>query len=333
MKDIVNQVYESNEEYLLNLTKPAIAMDRGIATKDNLDYLKQHNYSYFIIERRNTTKLYKEEFSDIKETGISYETKSKQTIYLKRIEEENCTRVLVYSPQKMKKEDGIIGKKEERYLADVNRLMVSVKKRTLKDEKKIHIRIGRIMERYGAIASLYEIKLVKDNKKKGNISDIKLEKKNKPVVVNKKKDLPGCYVIETNRKDIETEEIWEFYMTLHEVESAFRAIKSDLGTRPIYHQLDSRIESHLFISVLAYSIMKSILFSLREKGKHNASWTSVRQTLSNHMRGTTIQTSKSGDIYHTRVTGIPESGAQEIYDLLDIPVKTNRKILKIENQK
>jgi len=103
MKDIVNQIYKSNEEYFINLAKSAIAMDLGIATMDNLVYLKQHNYSYFIIERRNVSKLYKEEFSDIKETGISYETKSKQTIYLKKIEEENYTRVLVYSLRKMKK--------------------------------------------------------------------------------------------------------------------------------------------------------------------------------------------------------------------------------------
>ena len=110
------------------------------------------------------------------------------------------------------------------------------------------------MEHYGAISSLYKIKLVNYSEKKGYISDIKLEKKYKPGVVNKKKDLPGCYVIETNRKNIEAEKIWEFYMTLHEVESAFRAIKSDLGTRSVYHQLDSRIESHLFVSVLLYSI-------------------------------------------------------------------------------
>ena len=122
-------------------------------------------------------------------------------------------------------------------------------------------------------------------------------------------------------------------MTLHEVESAFRAIKTDLGTRPIYHQLDSRIESHLFVSVMSYSILKSILFSLREKGKYNASWTTIRQKLSNHMRSTTIQTAKSGDIHHTRVTGIPEKEAQEIYDLLNIPIKPDRKIKKTPIQK
>jgi len=331
MKDIITQLYDSSEDFLVYLEKPAIAMDRGIATRENLDYLKQHNYSYFIIERSNVTNLYKEEFSDIKETGKAYKTRSKQTIYLKRIDEESCTRVLVYSPRKMEKESAIIGRKEERFLEDINRLAFSISKGTIKDEKKIHERIGRIKERYGAISSLYEIKLINNAMNKGYIEELKLDKKNKPVI-NKKKVLPGCYVIETDRKDIETEKIWEFYMTLHEVESAFRSIKTDLGTRPIYHQLDSRIESHLFISVLSYSILKSIIFSLREKGKYKA-WTTIRQKLSNHMRSTTVQTSKAGDIYHTRVTGIPEKDAQEIYDLLSISVKSDRKIRKIPVQK
>ena len=51
------------------------------------------------------------------------------------------------------------------------------------------------------------------------------------------------------------------------------------------------------------------------------------------MRSTTIQTSKSGDIYKTRVNRIQECGAQEMYDILDIQVKINRNIMKIENQK
>jgi hypothetical protein len=84
---------------------------------------------------------------------------------------------------------------------------------------------------------------------------------------------------------------------------------------------------------MPYTLLKSILFILHENGKYNASWTTIRQKLSNHMRSTTIQTSKAGDIYHTRVTGIPEKDAQEIYDLLVIPVKSDRKIKKIPVQK
>jgi len=152
----------------------------------------------------------------------------------------------------------------------------------------------------------------------------RLSLKRKITYLIKKKDLPGCYVIETDQKACSTEEIWNFYMTLNEVESAFRAIKSDLGTRPIYHQLDSRIESHLFISVLSYSILKSVTYSLRELGDYHANWKTIRKKLSSHMRGTTIQKSKDGKMYHTRVTGIPEKEAKKIYDILEMKTIENR---------
>lgn len=48
----------------------------------------------------------------------------------------------------------------------------------------------------------------------------------------------------------------------------------------------------------------------------------------NHHRSTTIQKSVAGDIYYTRVTGIPEEFAKTIYDLLNIAVKKKRKIKK-----
>lgn len=242
---------------------------------------------------------------------------------MKAIEIENGTRLLVYSPMKKNKESGITGKQEQRFLSDIDKLINSNKKGFIRDYGKINQRIGRIRERYGAIANLYDIKLVKDKKKKNYISSIGITRKINPVFI-KKKDLAGCYVIETNRKDLEPEAIWEFYIMLHEVESSFRSLKSELGTRPIYHIRDSRIEAHLFISVIAYTILKSITFTLNYKNGYKISWNRLREKLSNHMRGTTVQKAKDGKTYYIRVTGKPEKEVQEIYDILKIKVKLER---------
>ena len=324
LEETLNKVYSDSYTLFDYLKKPSIAMDRGIATKENIQYLKDNGYSYFVIERRDVAKQYKEEFSNIIKEGKKYKTSSGQTIYLKRQQEKDCTRVLVYSEMKAKKEDSIIGKREKRFLEDLNKLIKSNQNGYIRDEKKILIRIGRINERYGALASLYTITMKNDSEQKGYVSQIKFKRKQNKIT---KKDLCGCYVIETDKYDHTTEEIWEFYMNLNEVESAFRSLKTDLGTRPIYHRTDSRIESHLFISILAYSILKSIIYNLNQKG-YNKSWILIKQILSNHMRGTTIQRAKSGEIYNIRVTGLPEKEAKEIYDLLNIEIKMERKIKK-----
>jgi transposase len=50
------------------------------------------------------------------------------------------------------------------------------------------------------------------------------------------------------------EELWQFYIQLTEVEAAFKNLKDDLALRPIHHQLEHRIEAHIFISFLAYCL-------------------------------------------------------------------------------
>ena len=61
----------------------------------------------------------------------------------------------------------------------------------------------------------------------------------------------GCYVLRTDRTELTDPQIWETYMMLSRVESAFRSLKSSLGLRPDFHQIEARADAHLFISVLA----------------------------------------------------------------------------------
>ena len=48
--------------------------------------------------------------------------------------------------------------------------------------------------------------------------------------------------------------MWEAYLLLVRIEQAFKDLKGDLRLRPIFHQLDPRIEAHIFVSFLAYCL-------------------------------------------------------------------------------
>jgi transposase len=56
--------------------------------------------------------------------------------------------------------------------------------------------------------------------------------------------------LRTNIKDTDPAKLWEFYLQLNEVEQAFKELKGELALRPIYHQLQSRVEAHIFVSFL-----------------------------------------------------------------------------------
>ncbi|CAN5821264.1 IS1634 family transposase [soil metagenome] len=64
----------------------------------------------------------------------------------------------------------------------------------------------------------------------------------------------GRYLLRTNLCGRDPEDLWQFYIQLTEVEAAFKNLKDDLQLRPIYHQLESRIEAHIFVAFMAYCL-------------------------------------------------------------------------------
>ena len=67
----------------------------------------------------------------------------------------------------------------------------------------------------------------------------------------------------TNIQDTDPAKLWEFYLQLNEVEQAFKELKGELALRPIYHQLESRIQAHIFVSFLAYCLQVTLKARLR----------------------------------------------------------------------
>ena len=90
-------------------------------------------------------------------------------------------------------------------------------------------------------------------------------------------------MLRTDLTDMTDQEIWKTYMMLTLVEKAFRCLKSSLGLRPVFHQIEWRSDAHLFISVLAYHILHVIEQKLRSHGYHR-SWDTIRDILSTHQR-------------------------------------------------
>ena len=64
----------------------------------------------------------------------------------------------------------------------------------------------------------------------------------------------GRYLLRTNLTGKDPAELWRFYIQLVEIEAAFKTMKDDLQLRPIYHQIEQRIEAHIFVAFLAYCL-------------------------------------------------------------------------------
>ena len=73
----------------------------------------------------------------------------------------------------------------------------------------------------------------------------------------------GRYLLRTNLSGKEPAQLWQFYIQLVEIEAAFKNLKDDLQLRPIYHQLQHRIEAHIFVAFIAYCLHVTLRARLR----------------------------------------------------------------------
>jgi hypothetical protein len=73
----------------------------------------------------------------------------------------------------------------------------------------------------------------------------------------------GRYLLRSNLASNDPVQLWTWYIQLTEVEQAFKELKGDLSIRPIYHQLETRIEAHIFVAFLAYCLQVTLKARLR----------------------------------------------------------------------
>src|SRR5260370_23138874 len=141
------------------------------------------------------------------------------------------------------------------------------------------------------------------------------EERDKKAVEEK---LDGSYVLKTDRQDLTAEEIWRTYMLLTRVEAAFRAMKSPLMERPIFHHLQARTQTHIFLCVLAYHLLVAIEKRFLDRGVHTSWWT-LREQLRTHQVVTVVLPTKEGKVLKIRKGTTPEPMHREIYATLQIP--------------
>ncbi len=134
---------------------------------------------------------------------------------------------------------------------------------------------------------------------------------------SKERAMDGNYLLKTNRLDLRKNEIWNLYMMLTRVENAFRDLKSHLGLRPNYHQIEDRVDGHIFISILAYHLLHSIEYTLRQKGDH-VRWATIKRVVRTHNYSTIQLPTVKGPIINVRKPGIPEGIHIDIYRKLGV---------------
>ena len=104
-------------------------------------------------------------------------------------------------------------------------------------------------------------------------------------------------------------------------EAVFRVLKTELKLRPIYHKTPKRVDAHLFITTMAYTIIHTIRYKLKSNNI-NYSWSKIKDIVSSQVRVTTVANFKDAKILYLRKSSLLLNKKQkEIYDTLNINYK------------
>jgi len=253
-------------------------------------------------------------------TIVKQEKNNTVKVKLIKNSETNENELYCHSTAKEKKENSMKETCAKHYEESLATLAAGLnKKGHMKKEDRVLVALGRLREKYKLVSGNYDVKVKSDAKK------IAIELTWK----RKREDNPsnGVYCLRTNT-NLSEKELWKTYMTLTEVESVFRCLKSELGLRPVYHQKTTRVDGHLFISVLAYHIIHNIRYQLKQQ-KITNSWSYLRETLSEQFRITTTMTDSNGKAINVRQTSEPTCDQRFIYDALHLPYYPLKKSLSI----
>jgi len=137
--------------------------------------------------------------------------------------------------------------------------------------------------------------------------------------------LDGSYLLRTDRQDLSAEEAWRIYASLTRTENAFRCMKSPLAERPIFHHLEHRVESHIFLCVLAYHLLVAIETTLLRQEIHT-SWATVRDLLATHQIATIVLPTGQNGVLRIRRSATPEPDHRVLYEALGVPTEIIRSV-------
>ena len=298
--------------------KPTIVMDAGIATDANIAWLKSKQYDYLCVSRSNL-KEYK---ADTDKGPVQIYDKRKQPIELLHVRVENDTDnyLWVKSHAKAIKENSMNEKFSERFELGLDNVQRGINtKGGTKKLNKVWERIGRLKEKYSSTHQYYEIEVLDNGQ--GLATGLVYSKKAKPNINSK----AGIYFLRTSLNHNDEQTLWSIYNTITEIEYTFRVLKTDLDLRPIYHKTDDASMAHLHLGLLAYWLVATLRYQLKNKGV-NHDWRELVRIMNTQKRVTTTIKGEENKTIQIKQCSEPIVPVIQIYQALNYkPVPLPRK--------
>lgn len=283
--------------------------DRGIVSDANLAAVRKRGGQYLVGTRRAQLRAVEQALLDGSWTRVRDEVEA-QVIPIPGGTE---TYVLCRSTARREKERAIRQRFSTRLEDALQRLETRVATGRVKVRAVIERALGRLQERYATVTDLYEMALRdEDGRLRLHWQLIEARRQWRDA-------REGAYLLRTNIEGQNAEDLWTKYIQLTEAEAAFRALKSELAIRPVFHQLERRVKAHVLIAFLGYALWVTLKHQLRSCGSELSPRQALAQLATLQSADIVLPTTDGREIRLRRVTQ-PTPEQRRLLDQLNITV-------------
>jgi transposase len=226
-------------------------MDRGIPTEETLGQMRtaQPPIHYLVGTPKGRLSKLEKDFLKLPWEQV------RESVEVKLLAQQGELYILSRSAGRMHKERSMRRRRLKRLFKRLRELQ---QQKLTRDD--LLIKLGAAKKEAGRAYSLINLQLpTKDQPVTPQTFTFALNKDKLRTVRRRE----GSYLLRSNLTQEPPAQLWQYYMQLTEIEQAFKELKGDLSIRPIYHQIDSRIEAHIFVAFMAYCLQVTLKHRLR----------------------------------------------------------------------
>ena len=229
--------------------------DRGIVSEENLAAIRRRGGQYLTGTPRSQMKRFEEELLKDDWTQVRPEVEVKKVA----IPQGEETYILCRTAGRKEKEKAIRNRFSNSMETALKGLEKAIVTGRLKDRNKMERRLGKIQARHPQVNDLYDLDL------RDTAEGVRLFWQMKEDRKHWRESREGAYLLRTNLKAETAEQLWSKYMQLTEAEASFRALKSELSVRPLFHQLEPRVKAHVMVAFLGYALWVTLKHLLKRR--------------------------------------------------------------------
>lgn len=219
-------------------------MDRGIPTEATLAHMRERNISYLVGTPKGRINQHEKKWLNLEWQQV------RDAVQVKLYEHDQELYVLARSDGRQAKEIAIRRKRLARLLRKLRAM-----RRSLPSRDQLLLRIGAAKKEAGRAFGFVKLTLpAADEAVTRRTFHFRTDK----AKLRQAEQRDGHYLLRSNLTAEDPAVLWARYIQLTQIEAAFRSLKTDLGLRPIYHRLDRRVEAHIFVAFLAYSLQVTL---------------------------------------------------------------------------